>query len=74
MSEEYKYDHYKAVPDPASNVNFKKKLIRSQRKKYKTTRSSKMFDKIDRKERERADSHDDEMETDEDKRAYKRKQ
>ena len=33
-----------------------------------------MFDKIDRKERERADSHDDEMETDEDKRAYKRKQ
>ena len=25
MSEEYKYDHYKSVPDPASNVNFKKK-------------------------------------------------
>ena len=25
MSKDYNYDHYKAVPDPASNVNFKKK-------------------------------------------------
>ncbi|MFL3053145.1 MAG: 4Fe-4S dicluster domain-containing protein [Candidatus Neomarinimicrobiota bacterium] len=25
MSKDYKYDHYKSVPDPASNVNFKKK-------------------------------------------------
>ena len=25
MSKEYNYDHYKSVPDPASNVNFKKK-------------------------------------------------
>ena len=25
MSKDYNYDHYKSVPDPASNVNFKKK-------------------------------------------------
>ena len=25
MSDKYNYDHYKSVPDPASNVNFKKK-------------------------------------------------
>ena len=25
MSDKYNYDHYKSVPDPASNVNYKKK-------------------------------------------------
>ena len=25
MSKDYNYDHYKSVPDPATNVNFKKK-------------------------------------------------
>ena len=25
MAKDYKYDHYKAVPDPAEKVNYKKK-------------------------------------------------